>query len=104
MAAVDASPRAIRVRVRPARVQTAPMTYSLDQIRRLCAVYLDHRPQSLASLGRRITGTSNRWVLERIMLGGGCRAATAELISDWLDLHWPPGLPWPRGLPRNQWR
>lgn len=73
----------------------------MPQLKRLAEVYMRGTGVAPTTLGKLITKSNNRLILQLIDPNGTVLADNAELASDWFLQNWPDGVPWPAEVPRE---
>lgn len=74
------------------------MQYTVQELIKLAKTYRDNVNTTDTALSYRIGG--NGKFLGRLLAAGDMRSGPCERASIWFDENWPPGVAWPRDVPR----
>jgi hypothetical protein len=73
-----------------------PVIYTRDELILLAHAYLDASGMAETTLS--IHAAGNDKTISRLFARGDCKAITAERMSAWFTLNWPPHAQWPDGV------
>jgi hypothetical protein len=76
-----------------------PMMPTSGQLLQLAEAYAKATGLSLTQVG--VKSCNNDKIFPRLAKGRGCNVLSVERAAAWFYDNWPPGTPWPIGVPRR---